>query len=279
MIRNLKKSELLIAKSMFIEAFFDEHYWQIFSETFFNVENCFVLEIERKIVSICYSYVIEISQIGKMSYVLAASTKKELRSKGYMKELLSALDENNKKEGIIGSVLIPESEDLFKYYESIGYNNFSYVEYRKIKNPYDEKLPFTYDSLENDDYITFLTEHDYKMINEYYEERFIDIPHFKRSDEYLLKYMKAYIEYGGSIYGMYLKNKFAGYAFYDVKSNLFTEVVSIDEDLILEAVVAFEDKIESKAIIYSSNAKERFAAMKLYSNTKIPAFYVNLLGY
>lgn len=84
-----------------------------------NFENCFYLEKEGEIVSMCFALPCKL-QNKKALYIFAVATDEKHRNKGYAKELLQKI----KSETDAVLILRPINDDLIEFYKKSGFNTF-----------------------------------------------------------------------------------------------------------------------------------------------------------
>ncbi len=113
-------------KGLWKEVFGDsDEYLDIFFSRIYKENNTLVHCIDGKPAAALYMIPYEIYINGKyylMQYLYALATKAEYRRKGIMTELIHQAHRIGKKRGYISSVLIPACQDLYAYYQHLGYN-------------------------------------------------------------------------------------------------------------------------------------------------------------
>lgn len=93
----------------------------------FKPENCAVCVVKNRVVSALHLLDSRVLANGKMRsayYLFAAATLPEYRGAGYMPKLIEFANQESQKRGRAYSVLLPESEKLYSYYERLGYQRF-----------------------------------------------------------------------------------------------------------------------------------------------------------
>ena len=98
----------------------DKDFNEYFFENRFRTEETLVLKENGKIVSMLQRFRYELYNVGKVSYIYGACTHPEYRKKHYMAHLLEKSREADIKEELVGSVLVPQEEWLFGFYERYG---------------------------------------------------------------------------------------------------------------------------------------------------------------
>ena len=76
-----------------------------------------------------------------VAYIYAVATKKERRGQGLARRLLDFLGETLKAEGCKGLLLVPAGEDLFQFYEKLGFSVFCHRKPEKLHAASGELAP------------------------------------------------------------------------------------------------------------------------------------------
>lgn len=123
LVRRMNIAEL---KGLWKEAFGDsDEYLDNFFSRIYKENNTLVRCIDGKTAAALYMIPYDIVMNGKhhvIQYLYALATKTEYRRKGIMTELVCQAHKIGKKRGYISSVLIPACQDLYAYYQKLGYD-------------------------------------------------------------------------------------------------------------------------------------------------------------
>ncbi|MCI8667975.1 MAG: GNAT family N-acetyltransferase [Lachnospiraceae bacterium] len=113
-------------KALWKEVFGDsDEYLDIFFSRVYKEKNTLVRCIDGKPAAALYMIPYEICINGKkhiLQYLYALATKAEYRRKGIMTELIHQAHKIGKKRGYVSSVLIPACQELYAFYQQLGYN-------------------------------------------------------------------------------------------------------------------------------------------------------------
>ena len=115
------KEDIPFLRSLWKEAFADnDKFLDDFFSTAFSFERAFCVEENNKIVAALYWFDCEYES-KKLAYLYAIATAGEYRGQGICHKLMEFTHKHLQEIGYVGAVLVPGSEELFKYYESMGY--------------------------------------------------------------------------------------------------------------------------------------------------------------
>ncbi len=122
-----KKEDISILKSLWNEVFDDgtKGYCD-FAFSLCDIENIYIAKENEDIVSMLMAIDVFIDN-EKGYYLYSALTKKEYRSKGYMKNLIEYSYKDRLEKGDKFCITQPANESLFSYYEKIGFNTKTYL--------------------------------------------------------------------------------------------------------------------------------------------------------
>lgn len=109
------------------EAFEDtQEFWNTFFSTAFSPDHCRMILADGQIAAALYLFDCEWSQ-KKAAYLYAVATKKSFRSQGLCHRLMDDTHRHLNNLGYAGTLLVPGSLELFRFYEDMGYQTFSYL--------------------------------------------------------------------------------------------------------------------------------------------------------
>ncbi len=127
-----------------------------FFDNKFNLDNCIVCIVDEKVVSSLNIFDCKIqgnTENKKCVYIYGAATHPAYRNNGYMSKLIDFSNNFAFMRGYQYSILLPENENLYKYYSRLGYfkffkiknvefNNFELKEYINQKFTTDMKMSY-----------------------------------------------------------------------------------------------------------------------------------------
>lgn len=141
---NLKEQAVKLYLSGFPEDGID--FAKEFTERFFE-KNCTYIVENNRLISMLYMFDCKVLKEGDSIpafYVYAVVTDPEFRGKGYMRKLMDKAKDNAKENGKCALIIKPSNEDLFNFYEKLGFKTvfyFNEYEHTKIE---DSALEFAF---------------------------------------------------------------------------------------------------------------------------------------
>ncbi len=115
-------------KSLWHQAFGDS---QVFIDHFFSkgfsADRCRCVRVDDTVAAALYWFDCQ-WQKKKLAYLYAVATDKAFQKRGLCRALMTDTHRHLEKLGYSGCVLVPGSEDLFAFYEKLGYNTFCSVQ-------------------------------------------------------------------------------------------------------------------------------------------------------
>ncbi len=121
-ILNPEMKDIPRLRVLWKDAFSDEDsFLDRFFGAVFSPDHTLVLKNDGKIVSALYIIDCEFKG-SKLGYIYAVATDKAHRSQGFATRLLEYSDRYMKSHGYSAVILRPASEELFGFYEGLGYN-------------------------------------------------------------------------------------------------------------------------------------------------------------
>lgn len=122
-----KKENLPALRILWQEAFDDtDEYLDMFFSTAFSYERCRVVITDEQAVAALYWFDCSFDN-HPVAYVYAVSTAKAFRGQGLCRRLMEDTHRHLKSLGYAGTVLVPGTPDLFRFYERMGYETCSYI--------------------------------------------------------------------------------------------------------------------------------------------------------
>ncbi len=114
------------------EAFEDtQEFLNTFFSTAFSPDRCRVILADGQIAAALYLFDCEWNQ-KKVAYLYAIATRKSLRGQGLCHRLMDDTHRHLNRLGYTGTLLVPGSPELFRFYEDMGYQTFSYLREHNI---------------------------------------------------------------------------------------------------------------------------------------------------
>ncbi|MBQ8278344.1 MAG: GNAT family N-acetyltransferase [Roseburia sp.] len=114
-------------RTLWQEAFGDtDNFLDNFFSTAFNPNRCRNVTMDGNVAAALYWFDC-LYMDRPIAYIYAVSTAKAYRGQGICHELMKNTHEHLRKLGYEGAILLPGSESLFQFYESMGYRVCSYI--------------------------------------------------------------------------------------------------------------------------------------------------------
>lgn len=122
-----KRENLPALRALWQEAFGDtKEYLDTFFATAFSYERCRIVIADGQVAAALYW--LDCSFINQpVAYVYAVATAKAFRGQGLCHRLMEDTHRHLKASGYTGTVLVPGTADLFRFYERMGYETCSYI--------------------------------------------------------------------------------------------------------------------------------------------------------
>ena len=198
-----------------------------FTDWYFNNQYCenntLVFEKDGFICGALQRIPYFIKNIGQATYIYGACTHPDFRKKGIMAEMLDYSDKIDIERGINATFLVPQSEELFRFYEKFNYKpafKLNHKIYNKIST---KPFPSVFRKCNKDDI---------KNLNSLYESVLKDCNYVLRSDEYWKEQIELLQFFGGDVYCLENENEFLAYAFFiDDFANRLQELVGVNEEV------------------------------------------------
>lgn len=114
-------------RSLWKEAFGDtDSFLDIFFHRAFSPDRCRCITAEGSVVAALYWFDCQ-WQDKQLAYIYAVATSKKHRGMGLCRTLMESTHEHLRQAGYDGSILAPQSAELFTMYSKFGYRTCSYV--------------------------------------------------------------------------------------------------------------------------------------------------------
>lgn len=123
-----KPGDTLALRGLWKQAFGDEDtFLDSFFALGFSLERCRCVMIDGELGAAAYWF--DVSEGGKkLAYIYAVATQKRFRGQGICHKLMAHVHGELAQSDYDGAVLVPGSEDLFRFYESMNYRPFGAME-------------------------------------------------------------------------------------------------------------------------------------------------------
>ncbi|MFA5658170.1 MAG: GNAT family N-acetyltransferase [Oscillospiraceae bacterium] len=268
---NDESSIELVRKISFPES---EKFFVWYKPIFFKPENTIVYEKNGNIVSFLERIPFEMDNIGRVTYIFSACTHPDFRKEGLMSQLLEFSEKHDRKTGVSASVLVPQKEELFDFYEKNGYLPLVKLYKRKytLGNPKDNSYSFR--NCNEDD----IDKLDYVYLENVKETNFII-----RTKEYWRSLLSLFNISGGKVFILEQDEKPVGYAFvWNQKALVAQELCCLNSDarkIICHEIMELSEKDEITAYSPVESCEyKKYGCVKLYNKPEndLP-FVMNLM--
>ena len=109
------------------QAFGDpDSFLDIFFTTAYAAERCRYLTVDGRLAAALYWFDCAIDG-RKLAYLYAVATDKDFQRQGLCRQLMAGTHEQLRAQGYSGTILVPGSQELFRFYEKLGYRICSSV--------------------------------------------------------------------------------------------------------------------------------------------------------
>ena len=126
-ISSPKDCDIVELKALWKEAFGDtDEFINSFFDAAFQEKRCRCAKTGDKVIAALYWFDCEY-QGQKAAYLYAIATAKSERGKGVCRELMQIVQSELEQMGYVGSMLVPCKQDLFAFYNKLGYNDVCYI--------------------------------------------------------------------------------------------------------------------------------------------------------
>lgn len=113
--------EIPALRSIWKEAFGDsDAFLDTFFRTAYSPKRCLIVRIDGRVAAALYWFRCTYNDLP-IAYLYAVATAKAYRGQGFCRALLNHTHKNLQTLGFHGTVLVPGSQSLFRFYESLGY--------------------------------------------------------------------------------------------------------------------------------------------------------------
>ena len=183
----------------------DTEFFKWYNSEIFTIENTILYEKDGKIASLLDRLPFEADGIGKITYIFAACTNPNFRKQGLMSELLEFSTKIDISKGMKASLLVPQNDELFRFYEKNGYQS--------IIPLYEKK--YTLSNSKDNFYDFVITDNGYNanQIDAIYRKTVDGTNFIVRSESYWQSLFSLFNTLGGYLFVLELDSSAVGYAF------------------------------------------------------------------
>lgn len=133
-VRQISLKDFQAIKSLWLQAFGDEE--ENFCHNFllnYKQKQGFCIEEQGEICAMAF---VLYQKQSFWSYIFACATSPKHRNKGFMRALLDKICDDNKKQNR-ASILVPSNANLFSFYEKLGFETVSYLDFFELSNNFE----------------------------------------------------------------------------------------------------------------------------------------------
>ena len=122
------RAQLPRLRRIWQEAFGDsDEFWNTFQNTAFSLNRCRCATVEGEVAAALYWF--DCSHADRrIAYLYAIATANAYRGHGLCHRLMDDTHEHLKSLGYTGALLVPASQSLFNFYQSMGYRTCAHVD-------------------------------------------------------------------------------------------------------------------------------------------------------
>lgn len=235
----------------------------------FDLNNCYICEINTKIVSLLHVIPVEIviDNISlKSGYIYGACTLPEYRKNGYMTNLINYVHKKFSENDYDCLCLVPAEKKLQKFYKNLNYENFF-----KCKQIGFNKQDLTNYISNINNYKDFDSEPDFFMLNKFRDEFY--------KDKNYVKYNYRDLEFLRDLYEISdtgLVNIDNNYVF--CTSNIDNELKLIDFTCEISKTEELLSKVYNNFENYNNYIIETFCENEIFDNINLKNIKINYNG-
>ncbi len=248
-------------------------------ENIFSFKNTLIYKEDNKIISMTQEIPLIFNSLKKATYIYGACTHPLYRKKGIMAKLLRQSFENDIKKGTGLSILIPENEELFNFYEKFGYTKATLIKKEFFKSTllnkeFRKKYIFrkaVYADIEN--------------MNELYNKTLSQSDFIFRDNTFWKNQMRMFNDLGGGCFCLYNEknSQLEAYAFLWNEESLTAQEICFKDDfaknIICENILS-EFNTDKSFILNIYDSQGEYKSCVKFHNTKdnyVSDYTINLL--
>lgn len=255
----------------------DENFSNWFFTNKFEFENTLVYENNNEILAMLQRIPYKLKNIGNVTYIYGVCTNPKYRKNGIMKEMFKYLSYIDKKDNFKASILIPQENWLFDFYDKFEYKKLFYIQNEFIQNTGNINFLYNFRSCNTNDI---------NSLNCLYEYCLKDSNYVIRDKEYWREQITMFEYLGGKVYCIEDDNDIKAYSFLWKNNGLWIqELMSCDRKSSIELYRNIMKKYNFSKIRISypykdDSKKVPFGCIKFYNendNIYETNFYMNLM--
>jgi len=275
MIRIAKDSDFENINKLWYECFTDAvDFSKWYFNNKYNNKYNWLYDYNSNIIAMAQAFPRNIKNIGKVTYLYGCCTSPAYRNKGIMSKLIKHTFNQDIKNNIKASILVPETASLFNFYKKYGYDNISYISEKTVKYQKNNV---------NNIKLRFLDKSDINAINSIYENKVKDFYFVERNSTDWLEQINLFKDVGGKSLCIEYENKIAAYAFlWFENDNLYIqECVGLNskfEEYICLKIMEKYNKTSAKVNLINDNNTKPLGCIKIYSQEyRDKQYFMNLM--
>lgn len=122
------KAQIPELRSLWKEAFGDtDEFLDIFEAKAFSLDRCRCITVDDSVVAALYWFDCQFMD-KPIAYIYAVATTKSARGQGLCHALMKDTHKHLRELGYVGTILVPGSNELFHFYEGIGYETCTHIQ-------------------------------------------------------------------------------------------------------------------------------------------------------
>ncbi len=273
MLRKAKEEDLPQVLKLWSVSFNeDENFNNWYFDNVYKADNTIVYEDNGMIIAMLQMLPYEITNLGKVSYIFGACTMPEYRGKGIMASLIAYSEELDRQSGIKASILIPQNESLFNFYDRFGYEPYFKIASKDYSVQMKKDHPHSFLKCTTDDIA---------QLNRLYEDSLFEIDYVKRTESDWETQINMFKALGGDTFCLKDNNEIVGYAFvWNEETPLIQELAGKTteiKDILANEILRYYSKEKAQAFILDGIPTQLLGSIKFYDKQIKKLYYMNLM--
>ena len=267
-----ENKDLYDIQELFNECFPEDiNFNKWFFENKLKIEDTVVYKINESIAGMLIRMPQVIEGVGKATYIYGACTRKEYRRLGVMSKLLEFSHNEDMRQGIICSMLIPAEEWLFEFYAQYGYRVSGYLKSTVFNAGINGDICK----------LRSIEETDINTINNIYRCRLSGEGYVVRGKDYWSNLLDLFNKLNGEALLMSEKDNVLGYALlWKGREPYIQELCCLNEEYSEKLINSILKRLGVSSIKVTQIVRKRnkpFVMAKWYDMGKSAGFYANML--